>query len=256
MNTLNGLRILNTRPQEQALSLNQEILKVNGISIDFPTLKIKATSPNWIKSLPDLNDVEIALFISANAVKYTFTLLEKNKRKWPEQIHVIAIGQSTAQALEHKGIRVTERPLLPDSEHVLKLPSLQQIKHKKLILFKGEGGRPLIEEYLQAQRAQLIVLSVYKRALPTINHQFSNSLWREDAVDIILLTSEESIHNLFKLFSQEAHGWLKNKPCVVISERLAQTALTLGIKKIKIGHPNRIINTLLEYKDYIHGGQQ
>ena len=256
MNTLNGLRILNTRPQEQALSLNQDILKVNGISIDFPTLEIKATSSNWIESLPDLNDVAIALFISANAVKYTFTLLEKNKRQWPEQIHVIAIGQGTAQALEHKGIRVTERPSLPDSEHVLKLPSLQQLKHKKLILFKGEGGRLLIEEYLQAQRAQLTVLAVYKRTLPKINHQFSNSLWREDAVDIILLTSEESIHNLFKLFSQESHGWLKNKPCVVISKRLAQTASTLGIKKIKIGHPNRIINTLLEYKDYIHGGQQ
>jgi uroporphyrinogen-III synthase len=131
---------------------------------------------------------------------------------------------------------------------------LLKIKQKIILLFKGEGGRTLIEESLITKQAKLIILAVYQRILPAINYQFTNSLWRDDAVDIILLTSEQSIHNLFKLFSQESHDWLQNKPCIVISERLAQIASKLGVKKIKISHPNRIIRTLLDYKDYIHGG--
>jgi len=254
MNNLNGLRILNTRPKEQAQILHEEIQQRGGISIDLPTLEIKEYTLNWLETLPDLSTVSHALFISANAVNYCFKLLQKHNIHWPESIHVIAIGQGTAQSLYHHQIKVDEIPIAPNSEHILKLTSLKQLKQKKVLLFKGDGGRTVIEDYLIRQEAQLTILTVYQRVLPTINHQFSNSLWRDDAVDIILLTSEQSIHNLFKLFSQESHDWLQNKPCIVISERLAQIASKLGVKKIKISHPNRIIRTLLDYKDYIHGG--
>lgn len=255
MTNLNGLRILNTRPKEQGQILHAAIQQAGGIAIDFPTLEIQEGEPQWLVNLPDLTTVKHAIFISANAVHYCFKQLRQQQINWPSEIQTIAIGQGTAQALQEQGI-VAEIPLSPDSEHLLQLPSLKQIKQKQILLIKGEGGRKLIEDYLLKQGAELTILTVYKRALPTINHQFSNSLWRDDAVDIILLTSEQSIHNLFKLFSQKSHDWLKNKPCLVISERLAQIATQLGIKKIKLSHPNRIINTLLDYKDYIHGGQQ
>lgn len=256
MTNLNGLRILNTRPKEQGQILHTVIQQAGGIAIDFPTLEIQECEPHWLANLPDLKSLGHAIFISANAVHYCFKQLQQQINfSWPPEIQTIAIGQGTAQALQKYRI-AAEIPLSPDSEHLLQLPSLTQIKQKKIVLIKGEGGRRLIEDYLLEQGAELIVLAVYKRALPTINHQFSNSLWQDNAVDIILLTSEQSIHNLFKLFSQKSHDWLKNKPCLVISERLAQIATHLGMKKIKLSHPNRIINTLLDYKDYIHGGQQ
>ena len=118
-----------------------------------------------------------------------------------------------------------------------------------MLLFKGIEGRTFIEEGLRLKQAKLVILEVYQRLMPEISQQWLNSLWRNDAVDIILLTSEESMRNLFQLFNQEAHIWLQNKPCLVISERLAQTAALLGIKNIKLSHPNRIINTLLELKN-------
>ncbi len=252
-NTLNGLRVLNTRPQEQGRILSEQIHQAGGLSIALPTLEIKENNSEWLELLPDLKEVSSALFISANAVHYCFKLLQEHHISWPKHIHVIAIGQNTANTLKHYRIKVDDLPLVPNSEHVLTLPSLQQIKQKIILLFKGEGGRTLIEESLITKQAKLIILAVYQRILPAINYQFTNSLWRDDAVDIILLTSEQSIHNLFKLFSQDAHHWLQNKPCLVISERLAKTASILGIKKIKISHPNWIINTLLDYKDHIHG---
>ncbi|RUR12022.1 uroporphyrinogen-III synthase [Legionella sp. km772] len=253
---LNGLRILNTRPKEQGKILHEEIHQAGGISIDFPTLEIQGTNPNWLANLPDLSTITHAIFISVNAVHYFFNELQKRQITWVKDIHVIAIGQSTARTLQYKYGLVAEVPPTPDSEHLLQLPSLKKLAQQSILLIKGKGGRTLIEDSLLNQGVDLVILAVYQRVLPVINNQYSNSLWRDDAVDIILLTSEQSIHNLFKLFSQKAHDWLKNKPCLVISERLAQAASQLGMSKIILSHPNQILNTLLDYKDYIHGGQQ
>lgn len=252
-NSLNGLRILNTRPKNQALILSQLIQQAEGISIECPTLEIIKSDTDWIHELPDLNDVDFAIFISANAVEYCFNEFNKNKLQWPQHIYVIAIGQGTAKTLHHHQIKVDNIPLVPNSEHVLALVNAQQVPHKRVLLFKGEGGRAVIEEGLNKKQAQLSIFKVYQRIMPSIDCYYINSLWRNDAVDIILLTSEQSMQNLFKLFSQEAHPWLQEKPCLVISERLAQAASLLGIKNITISHPNRIIDTLFDYKDYIYG---
>jgi uroporphyrinogen-III synthase len=252
--TLKGLRILNTRPKKQAKSLNNAIKNANGITIECPTIEIKATSNAWVNTLPDLKKVNHAIFISANAVHYCFTQLRLHTINWPEHINVIAIGQASAKALNEFNIAVNYVPETPDSEHLLTLNILQQLNDQTILLFKGEGGRELIEERLLQQGAKVIRLEVYKRKLPKINHQFINSVWRDDLVDIILLTSEQSILNLFKMFSKEAHHWLQEKPCLVISERLAKSAASFGIKKIIISHPDRVMNTLFDYyQGTIHG---
>lgn len=252
---LNGLRVLNTRPKKQGQELAKLINNAGGISLDCPTLEIRATPTHWLQKIPHLNTVEQAIFISANAVEYTFEEMNRKDIAWPTSIKVIAIGQGTARALQNYQIEIDKIPLIPDSEHLLSLMN-PTLKNKVILLFKGEGGRAVIENALQEKQAQLIILAVYKRFLPSIPHDYIYSLWHNDAVDIILLTSEQSIHNLFMLFNQDAHDWLQNKPCLVISERLKQAASLKGIKKIIISHPNRIIETLDDHKDYIYGEYQ
>lgn len=247
MNTsLQGLRILNTRPQEQAKPLSQAIQAADGISIELPTLSIQPTD-DWLHLLPDLKTVYKAIFISANAVKHCLMQLKQSHIHWPPTIEVIAIGQGSAKLLKQLNIPVHTIPPLPDSEHLLALPTLQQPQAQKILLFKGKGGRPLIEESLVQRGAHLITLSVYQRTLPKINTEFIKSIWRNNLVDIILLTSEQSMHHLFQLFPEDAHYWLRNKTCLVISERLAQSAFTRGIKHIIRSHPEGIMNTLFDY---------
>lgn len=247
--SLQGLRILNTRPKEQAVLLSQQIRQAGGVAIECPTLEIKAPSQPWLHQLPPLDQVQHAIFISANAVHYCFKQIQYYKIHWPSSIHVIAIGTGSAQALYQHQIPVHQLPEAPDSEHLLALPCLQQVAGSNILLFKGEGGRQLIEQSLAQQKAKVMTLEVYQRLLPEIPHHFTNSLWQDDAVDIILLTSEQSIHHLFKLFDKKAHLWLQNKRCLLISERLAQVASSLGIKKIRVAHPNEIIKALFDYKD-------
>lgn len=245
--SLHGLRVLNTRPKEQAYALNRAITEAGGIAIPCPTLEIVETSDQWISSLPDLNKVNHALFVSANAVQNCFTQLIRHNIVWPKHINVIAIGHGSAKELSKFHIEVKEIPDVPDSEHLLALNSLQQLKNQTVLLFKGVGGRKLIEQSLLEKGANLFSLEVYQRVMPEVNHQLINSLWREDLVDIILLTSEQSMHNLFNMFCKDAHYWLKNKPFIVLSERLAHSAALSGITKTIISHPDRMMNALFDY---------
>ncbi len=247
--SLNGLRILNTRPQPQGALLSTQIHEAQGISIECPTLEIKKSAHNWLIDLPDLTTIDYALFVSANAVTFCFEALIAQHIPWPSSIHVIAIGQGTAKALAQYQVLVNETPQIPQSESLVQLDSLKKIHNKNIILFKGDRGRTLIEEFIRKQGAHLFLMEVYQRTLPVIEPQFPLSLWRDDALDIILLTSEHSTHNLFLLFAPNAHAWLRSKPCLVLSQRLADLAAALGIEKTIISHPNEIIKTLLDYKD-------
>jgi uroporphyrinogen-III synthase len=248
MQSLHGLRILNTRPEKAAKFLSNDIRTLGGLAIECPTIEIRATNNLWLNLLPDLKKVTTAIFVSANAVHFCFTELLKNQISWPSSINVIAIGNASARALEQFHIQVNAIPPLPDSEHLLALPSLQKVENQTILLFKGVGGRLIIEESLTKLKANLIKLMVYQREFPQFDKQWIDSIWRNDLVDIILITSLQSLTNLFKMFTAsgtKARAWLLAKPYLVISERLATAAALLGIKNIFISHPENIINTLL-----------
>ena len=244
--SLNGLCVLNTRPAGQAQSLSKSIKESGGEVFELPTLEIQALD-NWVYNLPDLTKIDQAIFISANAVEHCFKQLEAHQIDWPLTIKTIAIGKSSATALEKFNQPVSFIPEVADSEHLLELKTLLHLDKQKILLFKGQGGRPLIEESLLLRGANLITIDVYQRIMPKINPQFIKSIWHNDLVDIILLTSEQSMHNLFKLFEEESHNWLYSKACLVISERLAQIARSLKIKNIILSSPEGIMNTLFDY---------
>lgn len=246
MNTLHGLCLLNTRPKEQATALSQNILNAGGKVIELPTLEIQGLC-EWVNRLPDLATIHQAIFISVNAVEHCFKQLTLHQLSWPSTIEVIAVGQGSAAALHQHGISVSATPEIADSEHLLTLPTLERVLQKNILLLKGEGGRTLIEDTLLERNAHLIILDVYQRMLPKINSQLMKSIRHDDLVDIILLTSEQSMHNLFKLFEKDSHLWLCNKPCLVISDRLARIASSIGIKNIILSRPDGIMNTLCDY---------
>lgn len=229
---MNGLRVLNTRPLHQAAALDQSIRDAGGISINFPALTIRATAIDWLTDMPSLNTIDQAIFISANAVTYFFDALHQSNITWPARIRVIAVGNATAMALSARGIPTHHSPPIADSEHLLKLNTLNEIREQCILLIKGVGGRSLIAETILSRGASLISLSVYRRDLPDLKQEYINAVWQDDAVDIILFTSMTAMHHFFNLFSDQGKAWIRTKPCLVISGRLAKEASILGIQTI------------------------
>jgi len=244
---MKGLRVLNTRPLNQGRALEQAIRGAGGLSINLPAIAISATDLNWLKTMPELNAVNQAIFISANAVNYYFEALKQSNFSWPAHITVIAVGNATAAALTEQGIAVQHVPCGADSEHLIQLEILQKIEYQRILLIKGVGGRSLIADSLLSRGANVTLLDVYRRDLPDIQQEYINSLWQDDSVDIILFTSEQAMNNLFSLFKGEGLSWLRNKPCLVISARLAQAASLLGIKTIITCQHDKLLDALYRY---------
>lgn len=251
---LYGLRILNTRPLDQGVTLSADIQAAGGVAINFPALSIKPNTNDWVKQLPQLVLIDYAIFISSNAVHYFFKKIKA--ATWPLSIRNIAIGKGTASALMKYQVHVESLPVIADSEHLLKHPLLQTIKDKTILLIKGEEGKQTIANGLNERKAHLIELAVYKRGMPQVPTAKIESLWRDDAVDIILFTSQEALDNIVTLMGEHS-PWLCKKPCVVISERIAKKALALGMQKVIISSYDNLLETFAHYATRIrHDNQQ
>jgi len=244
---LNGLRVLNTRPLEQGLALTKAINAANGVSIELPALTILPTSDEWIHDFLKLNNINQAIFISANAVNYFYQKLKDHKLIWPLNIKITAIGKASAEALLKWDVHVDNIPKIANSLNLLQLSNLQEIKNQTILLIKGEDGLDIIASKLIERGANLISLAVYKRSLPKISLQQIQTIWHDDIVDIILFTSQEAMLSIFTLFGINGKDWIINKPCLVISDRLADFAQKLGVKIVIVSPYDEILSALEQY---------
>ena len=245
---LNGLRVLNTRPVGQSEALNHAIEAAGGVAIALPALAIEPVMPHWVKTLPPLGSIQQAIFISANAVKFFFEGLISHKKAWPKAIVVIAIGEATSQALSDYQICVDIQPKYATSESMLNLDAMQQLKDQTILLVKGEGGRAMLATKLNKRGAHVLSLPVYRRTLPQMDSLRIMQVWQENTVDIIVITSVQSLRNIFALFGKKAYAWLCTKPCVVISERIAEVATELGMQTIIVSAYDAILPTLAQFQ--------
>lgn len=241
---------MNTRPEGQNATLSNAIRMAGGVSIELPAITIESTFPEWLTKMPELSTMQQAIFISPNAVKYFFEKLTIAPKQihWPESIHVIAIGESTASALRAYGVEKVQIPAIAESEYLLELNAMQNVLHQNILLVKGEEGRAEISTVLSTRGACVIPLSVYRRTLPNLSTAVFAPLWQNDAVDIILFTSQQAIHNIIALLGKDAYPWLCQKPCLVISERLANIAASLGLKNSIVARIERLMDALHDFK--------
>lgn len=225
---LKNLTILITRPAHQARSLCEQIEKIGGQTILLPTIEI-IDPPNQkviLKAMQKLNEFDIAIFTSANAVN-------KIASFWPTQnkLTIFAVGPSTAAMLLQHKIKVNYVPKNNfSSEGLLELSELNQIKNKKIALFTGAGGRTLLLDTLQHRGAMVTKIETYQRQCPTSEAMKKLPINWQNKITLVISTSSENLQNLFNLFGENYRSWLQHIPLLVISPRMADIAKNLGCK--------------------------
>ncbi len=221
---LNGNKILVTRPAHQSEHLCELITAKGGQPLRLPVIDIVAMDDKsvLINCLAQLNGLDIAIFISVNAVEKTLpTLLAKYDL--PSQLQIISVGKCTADTLKAWGLNAICAASPFNSEAVLEMPQLQMIQGKKIVIFRGEGGRELLAKTLRQRGAQVDYVNVYRRIQPSTPAWLSTT-----KVDIITITSVKGLQNLFAM--SEGQTWHKQIPLVVMSERIRTEALKLGVQ--------------------------
>jgi uroporphyrinogen-III synthase len=216
-------RILVTRPARQARELCRLIEAAGGQAMVFPLLEIvPAANPSELAALP-LQDYDLAIFVSVNAVEMALPHLPRLP-----PLAVAAVGEGTAKALRQAGWPpsiVPERQF--DSEGLLALAELQadRVAGKKVLIFRGEGGREALAEGLRQRGAEVEYVEVYQRRLPRVDPALHPWIER-GGIDVIVITSSEGLRNLPRLLN--APAWLFGTTLLLGSERIRQAALDFG----------------------------
>lgn len=220
-----------TRPAHQAAHLCDLIIAAGGIPVALPVLAIEEPEDlGPARTLAArLNEFAIAIFVSVNAVEQGLALIRKHGGM-PPHLKIAAVGRRTAEALLRHGGRIDfQAPPPYNSEALLAAAELQTVGGKRIVIFRGSGGRELLADTLRQRGAEVAYAEVYRRVKP--DSKLADTVRQAGEIDLVMVTSQDGLRNLVEMADREdRRAWLLNKQLVAISVRVAQLADELGFK--------------------------
>ena len=226
---LAGVGVLVTRPVPQAAGLCALIEAAGGRAVRFPALAISAAPDSAAArtALAALDHYDLVVFVSANAVDQALAL--RPVADWPPGVRCAALGAGTVRALTRHGLQAPlVAPPPHDSEALLAMPQLQDLSGWRILIIRGVGGRELLGETLRARGATVDYAAVYQRIRPDSDTRDILSAWEKGAVDVVTVSSGETLSNLVAMLGESLRERLLTTPLVVVSSRMVQQALALG----------------------------
>lgn len=231
---LAGCGVVVTRPLHQAQHMVDLIAQAGGTPFLFPVLEIiEAKDLGPFNHLIDrLEQFDIAIFISPNAVNKALNLI-RARRELPTNLMIAAIGKGSRKELNQLGVHEVVAPTDNfDSEALLALPEMQQVAGKKIVIFRGEGGREVLGNELTVRGATIEYAECYRRHRPDSDARDLLYHWARNELHAIVVTSGEGLHNLYDMVGKLGRQWLKKTPVFVPHERLVEVAHSLGMGEV------------------------
>ena len=235
---LAGRRIVVTRPEGQAEGLAALIQQAGGEPLKIPMLEIlDAADPQPFYSVAErLGSFDCAIFVSRNAVRRGFAML--GQRPWPAQLQVATVGAGSREELAARGVaRVIAPAGQADSEALLALPEFAQVAGRRIVIFRGEGGRTLLGDTLAARGAQIEHAICYRRAAPAAGGALLAAAWEGGTVDALMLSSGEGLANLLEMLGGEGPRRLAGVALFVPHPRIAREAAGQGLERVIVAGP-------------------
>jgi uroporphyrinogen-III synthase len=249
--------IVVTRPSGQARQLIEvltQAIENSGVAkrslpeiISLPLLTIvpKADAALADHIASALSDADLAIFVSPNAIESVMRLLERDWQEFSKKIIPIGVmGGSSQLALQNHGIGNEAKPtpiIIPkhnaqwDSEGLWH--ELQTLgwdwAGKKVVIFKGEGGRDWLADTLKNAGANVEAISSYTRIPLDIDNpawqaihemDFSKSLW--------LLTSSEAVRYLGTVMKDQFTQDLSTASALCPHHNIADAAEIIGFGEV------------------------
>jgi uroporphyrinogen-III synthase len=245
---LRGARIVVTRPARQGVGLAQQIAALGGKPVMFPAIVILPSADRSAleRVQRDLAQYDYAVFVSPNAVEYGVG----DPASWPSHLVALAPGPGTASALAAVGIGQVRIPATTmDSEGLLALPELADVAGKRIVIYRGTGGREILGETLSDRGAEVDYVECYRRAKPRGDFATVAAAWRAGEIDALTLTSSEGLENLWELFDDASRSSMAATPAFVPHPRIAERARALGFGRVMVTAPTDagLLASLLEY---------
>ena len=234
--TLAGRRIVITRPAGQGETLAALVRERGGTPLMFPVIEIQDVGDvkPLLAIIDRLDAFDIAVFISPNAVNKAMNLITV-RRAWPPHLVAATVGRESEKHLRRHGVSNVVAPTGRfDSEALLALAPMQDVAGKRIVIFRGDGGRELLGDTLVARGAQIEYAECYRRRRPDIDVSPLLTAWARAEIDAIVVTSSEGLANLYDMTGKLAQQWLRRTPVFVPHERIADNARGLGLDRVVV----------------------
>lgn len=240
---LDRLNILVTRPEQQANVLCKLLEDLGGIATRFPAIEIKQTNDLQAvhNILVNIEQYDIGIFVSSNAVDWTFSLLDGGPLS---HLQLITIGSATTnrlmQRLSDENKPVLSQPITTnagsDSLSLLKLDALDvdKVDGRKIAIFRGQGSNDLLADKLRERGAKVQYAEVYRRDCPVYDKDFIDSIWSLNKPNIIVATSNNGLKNLYDLLDQQQRELLLNTQLVIMGQRMLDCSAAIGFNQVPI----------------------
>jgi len=229
---LAGLNVVVTRPREQAAELARRMEQLGANPLLFPLLEIEAVHDEQLlhEQLSRLRQADIAIFISPNAVRHGMAAILAAGGV-PVSVQIAAVGQASAKALRELGItRVIAPTERFDSESLLALAEMQAVAGKRVMIFRGDGGRELLGDTLRTRGALVEYVTCYLRCKPDMNIGEMIAA----APSAITVTSSEALSHLWEMIEETDRTRLAGMPLFVPHERIAKAARQQGWQHVVV----------------------
>ena len=234
---LENIKVLVTRPKQQAEKLCKLIENLGGTAIRFPVIEInKSENQQTAKNILDvIEQYDIGIFISRNAVEWTLKLLG-DKTSALESLSLISIGTATTTSLKSALSRTVITNSGTNSESLLENEALgaDAVSGMNIIIFRGQGGREYLATTLRQRGAKVDFAEVYRRDCPQYDSDFINKIWTSNIPDVVIVTSNNGLENLFSLVNNEQRNLLLSKQLVVMGRRMLDFSVEFGFAKTPI----------------------
>lgn len=228
---LSGVGVVVTRPARQAGPFAQKLAALGADAIVFPAIVILPPDDTVPLAAVHarLHEYDCAVFVSANAVEYGAPA----PSRWPDRLIAFAPGPGTIEALAAVGIENARMPATTfDSEGLLALPELADVRDRRIVVFRGEHGRELLADTLRQRGARVDTVACYRRAAPVSGAAGLVEALRSGRAHALTLTSSEGLDNLWEVAGDEGRRLLASLTAFAPHPRIAQRARALGLHTI------------------------
>ncbi|AXI01725.1 uroporphyrinogen-III synthase [Aquirhabdus parva] len=243
---------LNTRPSTRAAALTTAVLQAGWRVTELPLLELVALplSESELDCLQLLTSdpVSVIVVVSPTAANMGLQALARLGIA-PDALAIrwLAVGQGTAQVLQAHNL-YPDIPMIETSEGLIASDLLASLPAGAAVMvWRGEGGRELVQERLLARGVSLQIINLYCRQLPESSLQQWISLEKKSDSDfpsVVLLSSGESWRYWQRLAGARAlEPWL-----LVLGQRLMVdvSQYTSRVQQLIDLQPAHIVSVLAE----------
>jgi uroporphyrinogen III methyltransferase/synthase len=234
-----GMRVLVTRPREQAAELVDRLAAFGADTVEAPMIRIDP--PDDLgplrRAAADPSVFDWIVLTSANAVDALMTALFEsgNDVRALKGPYLCAVGSATADAMARYGIKVDLVPGEFRAEGLVAAISGRagSLDGARVLLPRADIGREVIADRLREAGAVVTEAVAYRTVLEDAHREGAPDVYGmllEGQIDVVTFTSASAVRNFASIYgADQAADLLRRTTVAAIGPVTAEAAAQLGI---------------------------